>query len=99
MKSRRLWPCLVGFAIAVSAFGVGVSVRTASAAGELCCGPITAKGQQLQALLDGMDVENHWPAHEHVSVPRKCGVASLEIKNLGMGLDEGGDAGDAFADH
>jgi hypothetical protein len=31
-----------------------------------CCGPISAKGQELAALLDGMDVENHWPAHEHV---------------------------------
>jgi hypothetical protein len=32
-----------------------------------CCGPISAKGEKLAALLDGMDVESHWPAHEHVN--------------------------------
>jgi len=33
----------------------------------VCCGAISARGEQLVALLDGMDVENHWPAHEHVN--------------------------------
>lgn len=31
-----------------------------------CCGPITPPGHQLSAVLDSMDVEAHWPAHEHV---------------------------------
>jgi len=32
-----------------------------------CCGPITAQGQQLLAVLDGMNVESLWLAHEHVN--------------------------------
>jgi hypothetical protein len=32
-----------------------------------CCGPITAEGRRLETLLDGMNVESLWLAHEHVN--------------------------------
>jgi hypothetical protein len=32
-----------------------------------CCGVITPDGQRLIATLDGMDVEHHWLANEHVN--------------------------------
>lgn len=32
-----------------------------------CCGEITAAGQRLAELLDGMNVESLWIAHEHVN--------------------------------
>lgn len=35
-------------------------------ADEPCCGPITPAGQRLGALLDGMNVESLWLAHQHV---------------------------------
>ena len=32
-----------------------------------CCGPITAEGRRLLTVLDSMDVEHKWLAHEHVN--------------------------------
>jgi hypothetical protein len=32
-----------------------------------CCGPITPAGNRLLAVLDGMNVESLWLAHEHVN--------------------------------
>ncbi|HJT88263.1 MAG TPA: hypothetical protein VJ732_10415 [Bryobacteraceae bacterium] len=32
-----------------------------------CCGPITVQGQRLLSVLDGMNVEALWLAHEHVN--------------------------------
>jgi hypothetical protein len=32
-----------------------------------CCGPITEQGQRLLSVLDGMNVESLWLAHEHVN--------------------------------
>jgi hypothetical protein len=32
-----------------------------------CCGEITAAGRRLAAILDGMNVESLWLAHEHVN--------------------------------
>jgi hypothetical protein len=32
-----------------------------------CCGPITPAGERLATVLDGMDVESKWLAHEHVN--------------------------------
>ncbi len=32
-----------------------------------CCGPITPAGERLAALLDSMDVEHRWLAHQHVN--------------------------------
>jgi len=34
---------------------------------ELCCGPITERGRRLLSVLDGMNVESLWLAHEHVN--------------------------------
>ena len=31
-----------------------------------CCGPITPAGERLAAVLDGMNVESLWLAHQHV---------------------------------
>ena len=38
-----------------------------TAAEPSCCGPISARGYRLQAVLDGMGVESRWLAHEHVN--------------------------------
>src|SRR5580658_7045807 len=43
----------------------GVAARPAFAE-QSCCGPITAAGQRLAAVLDGMHVESLWLAHQHV---------------------------------
>jgi hypothetical protein len=32
-----------------------------------CCGPITDQGRRLLSVLDGMNVESLWLAHEHVN--------------------------------
>jgi hypothetical protein len=32
-----------------------------------CCGPITAQGRQLLSVLESMNVESLWLAHEHVN--------------------------------
>jgi hypothetical protein len=39
----------------------------ASAATTSCCGAITPEGHRLEALIDSMDVEHLWLAHEHVN--------------------------------
>jgi len=41
--------------------------REGTAAEPSCCGPIAAAGQRLEAVLDSMDVESCWLAHEHVN--------------------------------
>lgn len=41
---------------------------TEGTAGEpSCCGPISAAGHRLEAVLDGMDVESLWHAREHIN--------------------------------
>lgn len=32
-----------------------------------CCGPVTAEGSRLLAVLEGMNVESLWLAHEHIN--------------------------------
>jgi hypothetical protein len=39
-----------------------------SAAEPSCCGPISSQGRRLEAVLDGMNVESLWLAHEHIGV-------------------------------
>lgn len=41
--------------------------RQARAAEPSCCGPISARGHRLQAVLDGTGVETLWLAHELVN--------------------------------
>ena len=43
------------------------AVRPGGSAEPSCCGPISARGQRLLAVLDGMNVETLWLAHEHVN--------------------------------
>lgn len=38
-----------------------------TAAQPSCCGPISARGRRLEAVLDGMNVESLWLANEHVN--------------------------------
>jgi hypothetical protein len=42
------------------------SIVEAKPAGTPCCGVITTDGQRLIAVIDSLDVEHHWLAHEHV---------------------------------
>ena len=46
--------CLLGLALACAAASVGAE-------------PVSPAGQQLFQIIDGLDVEHHWPAGEHVS--------------------------------
>jgi hypothetical protein len=39
----------------------------AFAAEPSCCGPITEPGRRLLSLLDGMNVESLWLAHQHIN--------------------------------
>ena len=38
-----------------------------SAAEPSCCGPISPEGRRLEAVLDSMNVESLWLAHEHIT--------------------------------
>ncbi|MCC6364299.1 MAG: hypothetical protein IT165_12300 [Bryobacterales bacterium] len=43
------------------------AVRPALSAEASCCGPISEQGRRLLSVLDGMNVESLWLAHEHVN--------------------------------
>ncbi len=42
-------------------------VQLGAAEQQSCCGPISAEGRKLLAILDGTNVEALWLAHEHVN--------------------------------
>jgi len=52
--------------VAVTGFWVARAPR-GSAAEPSCCGPVSAQGRRLETVLDGMNVESLWLAHEHVN--------------------------------
>jgi hypothetical protein len=55
------------FLLASCVVAIAAVDNHAFAADEPCCGPITAAGAHLAQVLDGMDVENLWLAHQHVN--------------------------------
>jgi hypothetical protein len=55
---------IFGFA---TLFLITTPATEGSAAESSCCGPISAAGHRLETVLDGMDVESCWLAHEHVN--------------------------------
>jgi hypothetical protein len=57
----RISVCVAAIALYVA------PVSTAVAAEPSCCGPITPAGRRLETVLDGMNVETLWLAHEHVN--------------------------------
>jgi hypothetical protein len=46
--------------------GLACAAARPALADQPCCGPITAAGQRLASVLDSMNVESLWLAHEHV---------------------------------
>ncbi|HLH91972.1 MAG TPA: hypothetical protein VKX28_26370 [Xanthobacteraceae bacterium] len=46
--------------------GLAYTIAWPALADQPCCGPITAAGRRLAAVLDGMNVESLWLAHQHV---------------------------------
>src|SRR5579862_1615147 len=44
-----------------------LGLAVASAGAQAIAEPVTPAAQQLFQVIDGMDVEHHWPAGEHVS--------------------------------
>ena len=44
-----------------------VCARQVFAAEPYCCGPVSPEGHRLEAVLDGMNVESLWLAHEHIN--------------------------------
>ena len=64
----RLSHLLVLIAL-LAAIASARSLRPIPAAPEhvACCGPITPAGASLESVLDGMNVESLWLAHEHIN--------------------------------
>lgn len=58
-------PVVLGVIIALCL--TAETLKSVAAVDGTCCGPITTAGQGLAALLDSMNVESHWIAHEHVN--------------------------------
>ncbi len=50
----------------MTSFALGLS-RPAQSIEPSCCGPITDQGRRLLSVLDGMNVESLWLAHEHIN--------------------------------
>jgi hypothetical protein len=46
---------------------VPIAATEGTAAEPPCCGPISAQGHRLEAVLDSMNVESLWLVHEHVN--------------------------------
>ncbi len=67
----------------VSAIVLAFVIVSVARAEEPCCGPITPAGEHLAQVLDGMDVEHHWLAHEHVDW--QSGVADRDADYTGPG--------------
>ena len=56
------------FALTIAALSLALNPGPRGMAAEpSCCGPISARGHSLQAVLDGMNVEALWLAHEHIN--------------------------------
>ncbi len=49
------------------AFAPGTVERSLAAEPSPCCGPITDRGKKLLSVLEGMNVESLWLAHQHVN--------------------------------
>jgi hypothetical protein len=65
MRVKLDWLFLL---IVFSPFCMTISNPVLSAGSETpCCGPVTQSGTNLAIALDRMNVEVHWPAHEHVN--------------------------------
>ncbi len=55
-------------ALTIPLLVLALSTATRGRAAEpSCCGPISARGHRLEAVLDGMNVETLWLAQEHVN--------------------------------
>ncbi|HEY4363516.1 MAG TPA: hypothetical protein VGN17_21295 [Bryobacteraceae bacterium] len=54
-------------AVLTGIFLIQTAPPQAAAAEPSCCGPVSAKGRKLEAVLDSMNVESLWQAHEHVN--------------------------------
>jgi hypothetical protein len=66
-RSSLLMAALLGTGLALpSAAHRAAVVQAARAPHESCCGAITPDGYRLAEMIDSMDVENNWLAHEHV---------------------------------
>jgi len=64
MQTASVLP--VRLPILILAFTLGTT-RTSFPAEPSCCGPVTEQGQRLLTVLDGMNVESLWLAHEHIN--------------------------------
>jgi hypothetical protein len=60
---KRWWLLKIAFGLCLAIATSGVS----AASDRPCCGRVDPAGRQLASTLDQMDVEQHWPAHEHVN--------------------------------
>jgi hypothetical protein len=60
ITSRALVLSLVGLFLVLNS-------TKSIAADPPCCGPISAQGHRLEAVLDSMNVESLWLVHEHVN--------------------------------
>src|SRR5580658_2584578 len=65
MRVRRQWTWLSVVALAACVAGPAASVPAED--GGPCCGVVNEAGRQLERALDRLNVEAHWPAHQHVN--------------------------------
>jgi len=62
-----IFAAVLGSTLTLGAFHRASAVLAASPAKEPCCGVITEQGKQLAEVLDSMNVENRWLAHQHIN--------------------------------
>jgi len=65
MSLKHPWLCWFGIALVICL--AWTAPGTSATGDEPCCGLVSEAGRKLAAELDGMDVEAHWFAHEHVN--------------------------------
>ncbi len=63
---KRNRPWMSGGSLLMLLVSLGTAIA-ASPAEPSCCGPITDPGRRLLSVLDGMNVESLWLAHQHVN--------------------------------
>jgi len=65
MRRPFAWQAVLVYVAALALWQV--CAPPGSAAEPSCCGSISSAGRRLEAVLDGMNVESLWLAHEHVN--------------------------------
>jgi len=67
VRSTLLFSAVLGAALCITSVSHRLpAVQAAYAPHEACCGAITPEGYRLADVIDSMNVEQRWLAHEHI---------------------------------